>query len=197
MVHRVQFTSVFWVGIACALLWLPFPWVTAWVAAVLVHELMHIFCMKILNVRITGMKLGVTGAIIDAEPCENWKRILCTFAGPLGGFALVILFPVAPKLAICALIQSLYNLLPVFEMDGKSIVACLLSCVFPEAQVKEITVWIEAIIIGVLIGIGIYFLLFYQNKVLSAAAVCILFWKYKKSLAKDSFRRYNRHIRLD
>lgn len=46
------------------------------------------------------------------------REVLCALAGPLGGFLLLFLLHSAPRIALCAFVQSVCNLIPVYPLDG-------------------------------------------------------------------------------
>lgn len=55
-----------------------------------------------------------------------WKEALCALAGPVGSFSVVLLAEYFPEAALFGLVQGLYNLLPVYPLDGGRILRCLL-----------------------------------------------------------------------
>lgn len=55
---------------------------------------------------------------MEAELPSRGAEILSALAGPAGSFLLLSLYRVAPHIAICGLIQGMYNLLPVYPLDG-------------------------------------------------------------------------------
>ena len=57
------------------------------------------------------------------------RELLCALAGPAGSLLLAML-PV-PKLALCALIQGMFNLLPLEGLDGGRILGCILDMTLP------------------------------------------------------------------
>lgn len=181
---NIGLTKGFWVGAACALLWLPFEWLVAWGIAATVHECMHLLCAWICDVEIAAIKIGATGAVIETKPCKDLHQLVCIAAGPLGSLLLLALYPVFPKLAVCGLLHCVYNLLPVFDLDGRNMLNCILTAIFQEHRAGRILHWVEAVVVGMILGLGGYAILFWKDKILWGIVVGIICLKYKKSLAK-------------
>ena len=94
--------------------------------AALVHEAGHILAIRVLGERIIGIRIGCFGAEITVMPMEHWQELLCALAGPVSGLLILPLFPWFPCTAAAALVQSLWNLLPVYPLDGGRILRSIL-----------------------------------------------------------------------
>ena len=46
------------------------------------------------------------------------REVVCILAGPLGGLSLLLLCRRFPRVAICGMLQSVYNVLPIYPLDG-------------------------------------------------------------------------------
>lgn len=120
------------IAAALLLLVLPLNWLLAAVAAAFVHEMGHFIAISATGGKVRGIRIGLKGARMDTLlACPN-QELLCAAAGPLASFALLMLAHVFPRLAICALIQGAFNLLPVYPFDGGRILRCLMDSVNPE-----------------------------------------------------------------
>ena len=111
---------------AASLLLLPIPWLIAWCIALIVHELSHYIVLKILRIPVHSVKIGISGAQIKTGPISDGKQVLCALAGPLGGLSLCMFSELFPRLAVCALVQSVYNLIPLYPLDGGRVLSGLL-----------------------------------------------------------------------
>ena len=59
------------------------------------------------------------------------EECLCALAGPVGGFLLLSMCRIYPELAVWGMFQSIYNLLPVYPLDGGRAVRCIALILFP------------------------------------------------------------------
>ena len=113
------------------LLLVPLDWLLSAMTAALVHEFCHIIAVKIFGGQIRRIHFSITGCRIE---CSQWKdvhKILSILAGPAGSFSLLLFRRVFPKIAVCGLLQGLYNLLPVLPLDGGRILQILLDRILP------------------------------------------------------------------
>lgn len=136
---------------ALALLTLPLEWILAAVTAAAIHECCHVAALRICGVRIFGFSAGSEGARIETEPMGRWQELCCALAGPVGSFLLVLLIRWVPLISICALFHGLYNLLPVYPLDGGRVLCCLAGRKTAEAIAKWTVIC--------LIFCGIYFIM--------------------------------------
>lgn len=121
----------FCVCIALSLLVLPFSWVFAWLSASIIHEICHYFALRLTDSDVCSISIGTLGARIEADIPSYGREVLCATAGPLGSLSLILLAKWCPKVAICGLVQAVYNLLPVFPLDGGRAVLCLVKRYIP------------------------------------------------------------------
>lgn len=110
---------------ALLLLSLPLNWLFAALAAAAVHELFHIGAVLVLGGRVIGFHIGAGGAQIEIDGLSRGRELICALAGPLAGFLLLLLGRWIPRIALCALIQSIYNLFPIYPLDGGRALQCI------------------------------------------------------------------------
>lgn len=100
------------------LLLLPFPWVAAMVFAAAVHELGHCTVLFLFEQPVLGIRVSAFGARIETLPMDARKEFWSALAGPGFGLVLCLFWRWIPKTACFALFQSVFNLLPIWPMDG-------------------------------------------------------------------------------
>lgn len=141
---------------AVLLLIVPFPWLCGWAVAVLTHELSHCIALRLCGKKIDAILLNMGGACIKTEPLSEWQTIFCSLAGPIGGLLLLFAVHVFPQAAICAVLLSIYNILPIFPLDGGRAFYGLMHMILPECICKRVCFIMEKIVIFVIVLFGIF-----------------------------------------
>lgn len=180
----LQILPGFFFTAAAAILLIPLPWLLAWVLAASVHEAFHFLAVWMFRYPIRAITIGGGGAVIEADVPANGKMSLCALAGPIGGLLLMGLVHIAPRIALCGLVQSLYNLLPLCHLDGGRALYGLLLSFMQESSVEKITVFVERIVIFLLVVASLYALFVLKLGMMPLMFVSVLLLKNKKSLAK-------------
>lgn len=109
----------------CLLLLLaPLDLVFSFYAAAAIHESCHILALRLFHIPIYSMTLSISGAVIQTAPLPPKQEFLCAAAGPAGSFLCVLFLRFLPLVAIFGLIQGIYNLLPIYPMDGGRMLRC-------------------------------------------------------------------------
>ena len=161
---RVQVSGWGCVLLALALLVLPLSWLAAAVTAALFHELCHGAVAVALGGSLGNIRLGERGASMEVGGLSNGRELLAAAAGPVGSLGL-LLGRCFPRLALCGLVQGLYNLLPIYPLDGGHILFCLIRFRHSEGVALKICRRVGALA-GVLASLGLLWLGLYPGAIL-------------------------------
>ena len=113
------------------LLFFPIDFVGAAFIAALIHELGHVCMIIFCGSGIESVKIGPFGAVIQTSGLMPGGEFLCALAGPAGSFLLLLTVQRFPMLAVCGFLQGMFNLIPVYPLDGGRILRILLNRFFP------------------------------------------------------------------
>ena len=121
--HIEGFACILW---ALMLLTLPLAWLASAFLAAVFHELCHIIAIMLTGGKIQGIHMGMGGIVIETGILSNGQELICALAGPAGSLFLLFFVRWIPRIGVCALVQALFNLMPVYPMDGGRVLRCCL-----------------------------------------------------------------------
>lgn len=153
---RLSIDGVSFVFLAMMLLVLPFRWILAALIAAAVHELGHYLAIRLCGGQARDLTILQSGAVLRTGEMRREKELFCTIAGPLCGALLIPLVRFAPRLAICASIQTLYNLLPIYPLDGGRALRCMTAMWLSPNIAKKLCAWVENIFLAGIAVTGLY-----------------------------------------
>lgn len=151
----VEVNTGFYVFTAFMLLVVPLKWMIAWVSAALFHELCHYAALKAFGARVLQLKITSGGTVMETD-LQGVRACAASLAGPLGGLLLTLLGKNFPRLAVCAMIQSVYNLLPLYPLDGGRAIRNLLEMWTEECRARRISDRLGGGFLAVLLGLALY-----------------------------------------
>jgi len=177
---RIEMKGLFFVYLALSLLFVPVKWFVSWIAAAIFHELCHLLALRCFRCKIVGIKIGITGAVITSAPATNVAALICEAAGPVGSMLLLLLSRIAPTVAICGFIQGVFNLLPLYPLDGSKILDRFLSLLLSEKHRCITMRVIRYVTVSVLLICGVFL---YQMSLgpIPLLIVLILSWNSRKN----------------
>ena len=117
-----EISAGFYIASALAVLVLPWNILGAFLLAAGFHELCHLAALKCCAVWVQQIKLGAFGAKITTGILMPEQELICAAAGPMGSLLLVLLVKRMPLTAIFGLVQGIFNLLPIYPLDGGRVV---------------------------------------------------------------------------
>ncbi len=148
MKAEIRISASFCIFAALCVLLLPLRWLLGAFVAALVHEVSHCLAIYFQREKIYSLHLTGMGARIETSSMSPRNEVLCALAGPLGSFSVLMAAEYFPEVAVCGLLQGLYNLLPIYPLDGGRAVRCLVS--YPVSR------GIELFFLVLLTGIGLW-----------------------------------------
>ncbi len=158
MGHRTQvcIRYDFYLYSAILLLMLPLRWVISVLLAALIHELWHIAAIGACGIQLYSVSIGAFGARLHTAPMTNRQELLCALAGPLGALTMLLFCRPLPVTAFCCIVQSVFNLLPLYPADGGRALRCFLLLLWSEDIVNRVMYIINIVLrIGIAL-LGIY-----------------------------------------
>lgn len=147
------------------------------------------------GIRVHTVRIGALGAQIETDAAPPLTEAICAFAGPAAGFLAVMLKEKLPYVALAAVIQSAYNMIPVYPLDGGRLILSLLSCIFPMRLAMRISHWLSFCVISVFMVCGMWIafryklgilpILFPAMPILLTIRKNSLHWKQKNSTIRE------------
>lgn len=123
---------------ALLVLLLPLRLLLAIALAAAAHECGHLLALQFFHIPVLAVRIHGSGILIRTPPLSPLCELLCALAGPAGSFLCLFLSGRFPLLALCALVQGLFNLLPVYPLDGGRALKSAATLLFPH-QADSIT----------------------------------------------------------
>ena len=147
--HKVRFyvEPAVCIGVAAFLLLFPLQWVLACLLAATVHEAFHCLALRVCRREIYEIRVGINGAVIQASLGTGCQIVFCLIAGPFGGLLLLAFYSIYPQLAICAFLQTIFNLLPINSLDGGQVLRVLTAMVLPDTVADSVCRVVKVLIL--------------------------------------------------
>ena len=179
------------IGLALMLLVLPLKWLFGAAVAATVHELFHFFAIRLCSGKDAKLRVGFFGAAMKMPEMGRGKEMFCALAGPLGGLLLLLLARWFPRVAVCGVLQSFYNLLPIYPLDGGRALRCGVSMAFSPRWAERVCNGIEGICFLGIAAVGLYgaFVLKLGFLPLLPALTVLMKTKVRKSTCKPKLLR--------
>ena len=153
---QIHISGGFCVLLAVMVLLVPLPWLVACMVAAVFHELCHYAAIRLLCGDCAGIFVHCFAAKLPLPEMSATKEILCALAGPAGGLLLLCLSPWLPRIGLCAAVQSMYNLIPIYPLDGGRALRCGLSMVLKPPMAERVSACIGQICKWGIVWLGIY-----------------------------------------
>ena len=123
---RTEIPGTTFLYLALLLLTVPARWIMGMMTAAFIHEAGHLCAIRILRIPITRVKIGMLGATIETQAMTRRQELICAIAGPVTGVLPAIVVHSFPVIGLFAMIQTAYNMIPIYPSDGARVLRCLL-----------------------------------------------------------------------
>ncbi len=138
------------------LLLLPLKWLAAAVTAAIFHELCHYAALRLCGYCPQEFSISSNGAAMEIPPLPYSKELLCALAGPLGSLSLLLLGQWFPRVALCGAFHGLYNLLPLYPLDGGRALHCGARLLLPPQTADTVCTVMEFVCLGAICLCALY-----------------------------------------
>ena len=169
------------IGLAISVVLLPIHWIVSWIFALMIHEFCHYAALRMLGGRVYDLKLTAFGAQMKTDVRSNIKQMISIFAGPLGGISLFLFRRQIPIVAICGTLHSIFNLLPLENLDGGAVLLRLLRMWVSERHAVLVCQWIDRVCRIVITVVAAYISFQLLGFTPALLALCLLFAKQKNA----------------
>ena len=105
-------------ALAAGFLLLPLNWLLSAVIAAGFHECCHLIGILCCRVPVYRVRIDGRGATIETGFMTPGMELFCAAAGPVGSLCLLTVIRKYPLLGLLGLAQGLFNLLPIYPLDG-------------------------------------------------------------------------------
>ncbi len=154
---RLQVQPSFFIGLCLICFLGPVRLLIYVLLAALCHEVSHLAVLRLWRVPVYQFRLGFQGAVLSAGAAPALAEALSVAAGPLTNGLLVWAFARrAPVFALVNLILCLYNLLPLYPLDGGRLLHLGLVRLLGLAAGERVTRIIAVAVIAAGVFAGVY-----------------------------------------
>lgn len=179
MTRNIKIEYSFYFFAAVFLLLIPLKLALAWTFAVIIHEFSHYLALRACRVSVICVSVSAAGIKMETELMTGRQELICALAGPFGGLCVLPFARWLPCTAICAFVHSVFNLLPVYPLDGGRALRCILYKLFGNQYGETICIWIGYVFSAILTVSVVVLVWKFDLGILPAVLVMLFFGKIK------------------
>ena len=155
----------------------------------LIHELAHLICGVILKFKPDTLRIMPFGFCIEFQTniqdynrkiiksnMLSLKKIVVALAGPFMNLIVIIfgiIYPIEKNIIYANLLILLFNMLPIYPLDGGRIIKNILKIFFGNRKANNYINNVSNIVLIILTMIGSIFILIYKNIAIFAILICL------------------------
>lgn len=174
---RIKITVGF-LALACLLGWLDLKFCGCFLLGVLVHEAGHFMVLRLCGIPVTGISLGLCGAVMDTGCMSYRQEFLCAAAGPAASVLLGLpVLPFASMLGLISLGLAAVNLLPLYPLDGGRMLHAFLMLLLPQKRAERVLHTITVAVCLLLMVAACWVTVCLQAGIWPIFAALVLLWR--------------------
>ena len=155
--ERIEITPAFLIFLCAYYYFDPAQTFASFLLSVFLHEAGHLLALKLCKAPIHKLRLTLSGGVICTSTLSYKEEILTAGAGPIMNFFLVVLFlHAAPAIALMNLGLLLYNLLPLYPLDGGRILRASLHLLLEEQTANLVEKVLSLLCFSLLFALSCY-----------------------------------------
>lgn len=163
---------------------------------VIMHELSHILVALILKIDVKEIELLPIGITAKYERNNSLVReLIISLAGPLASFLFTYLFN-SETYKVMNFAIAIFNLVPIYPLDGGRIIRCLCGILFGKFRGKKISLVITKIFFIILVLLSLAMAAFSKNYY-PIILVFYIFYIVKEEINKEEFYGIINYLQID
>lgn len=125
--------------------------------AVTLHEAGHLLALRGMHAQVHKVSFQLTGAVIHTQPLRYPQELLAAAAGPTVNLLCTLFFlHKNPAFALVNLLLLLFNLLPLYPLDGGRIVRALVHMLLNDTAARIVEKLVTTVCLAAVAACAVY-----------------------------------------